>query len=344
MPAEWERHHAVWLAWPAHADLWHADLEPARAEFIELCRAIGRRWLPDVEPELLSVLVLGETAEREVRRRLDGLRVVLHRIPYGDIWLRDTAPVFIDGDGKRSALRFRFNGWGDKYRLEHDDEVAPCIARSAGAALVASTLVAEGGAIEVDGSGTCLTTRSCLLNPNRNPELSETEVERILGDSLGVRKTIWLAEGLRGDHTDGHVDTLARFAGPGRVLCAEARNSADPNRRVLNAIATDLRRAVDAEGRRLELVTVPSPGIVVDADGRPLPASYLNYYVANGVVVVPIYGSPYDADAVDVIESCFPERKVIGLQARHILAGGGAFHCITQQQPFGGAQPGTARE
>jgi agmatine deiminase len=296
-----------------------------------------------VEPETLSILVLGEAAEREVRARLEGLRFSVYRIPYGDIWLRDTAPIFLAGVGGPSAVRFRFNGWGEKYLLEHDPAVAQGVAQAARRALAEAPLVAEGGALEVDGAGTCLTSRSCLLNPNRNPGVSAAEVERILGASLGIRKTIWIAEGLRGDHTDGHIDTLARFAGPARVLCAEARSSGDPNRRVLKAIGDELARAIDAEGRSLEVVTVPSPGIVTDLTGRLLPASYMNFYVANGVVVVPIYGSPYDTEAVDVIASCFPERKVVGLQARHILSGGGAFHCITQQQPAAGAGAETSR-
>jgi agmatine deiminase len=344
MPAEWEPHDAVWLAWPDHADLWQADLEPARAEFIELCRAIGRRWSPEVTPETLSILVLGEAAERDVRVRLEGLSCEVYRIPYGDIWLRDTAPIFLAGGSRPSAVRFQFNGWGEKYLLAHDPAVAEKVARAAGRELAEAALVAEGGAVEVDGEGTCLTSRSCLLNPNRNRGMSTEQVERILEASLGIRKTVWIAEGLRGDHTDGHIDTLARFAGPARVLCAEARSAGDPNRRVLKAIGDQLARTVDAAGRSLEVVTVPSPGIVTDPTGRPLPASYMNFYVANGVVVVPIYGSPYDAEAVDVIATCFPKRKVVGLQARHILAGGGAFHCITQQQPAARADTEASRE
>ena len=191
----------------------------------------------------------------------------------------------------------------------------------------------EGGAIEVDGEGTALTTSQCLLNPNRNPTLTRADLERDLAEALGIERLLWLGDGLANDHTDGHVDTLARFCAPGRVLCMEARDADDPNRTALGKIAADLAEFRDAKGRAFEVIRVPSPGLVQSRDGEAMPASYLNFYVANTTVVVPTYGSPCDAEAVELVAACFPTRRTVGVSARALLTGGGAFHCITQQQP-----------
>src|SRR5205085_10343261 len=189
------------------------------------------------------------------------------------------------------------------------------------------------GAIEVDGCGTAITTSQCLLSPNRNPSMTKADIESHVMDALGVDKLLWLGDGLLNDHTDGHIDTLVRFAGPGRVLCMEARDEGDPNRDVLSSVAEDLRTMRDASGHLLDVVTLPSPGQIESAEGEPMPASYVNYYIANTTIVVPTYGSRYDDEAVSIIASCFPGRPTIGLPARAILTGGGAFHCITQQEP-----------
>jgi agmatine deiminase len=339
LPAEWCPHRATWLAWPSHGELWADGLEPARREFEGLCRAIAgeetrRGDAGDRPRETLEMLVLDEAGEREAAARLAGLPIVFHRMPFGDIWLRDTGPVFLrDARGDLAAARFRFNGWGGKYVLPSDDSVAERIANVVGCRQFAASFVLEGGAVEVDGQGTCLTTRQCLLNRNRNPGATAGEMEHRLIGALGVRKVVWLEEGLAGDHTDGHVDNVARFAAPGVVLCMLPSDPSDPNRTVLERTADALARATDAEGRRFEVVTLPSPGRVVDDDGRPVPASYMNFYVCNAAVVVPVYGSKYDARAVDVIAACFPGRRTVGLPARAILTGGGAFHCITQPEP-----------
>ncbi len=330
MPAEWARHAATWVAWPSHGDLWQENLAPARAAFARLVAAI-------VEGELAEVLVPDETQEKLARQALAGDRVRFHRVPFGDIWLRDTAPIFLEGPDRQTAtVRFRFNGWGGKYVLEHDELVAERVAARAGSSKAFTVpMVLEGGAVEVDGEATILTTRQCLLNPNRNPTMKREAVERALIDALGAEKVLWLGDGLRNDHTDGHVDTVARFVEPGRVVAMEARADDDPNRDALGALLRELRGSVDARGRRLEVVTVPSPGRVVDPDDRVMPASYVNFYIANSAVVVPTYGSPFDDEAVERIGALFPGRRAIGVDARAILSGGGAFHCITQQQPFG---------
>ncbi len=323
VPAEWAPHEATWVAWPSHEDLWQDNLGPARAAFARLVGAIA-------EGERVEVLVPNEQEEGLARAALPADHVRFHRVPFGDIWLRDTAPIFTLPP---AALRFRFNGWGGKYVLAHDDAVAARVARIAGVAERAMNFVLEGGAVDVDGEGSVLTTRQCLLHPNRNGAVDPSTVEGWLRDALGVERVLWLGDGLLNDHTDGHVDTVARFVRPGVVVAMEPRSEDDPNREALRAVLREAGALVDARGRALDVVRVPSPGRVLDADDRVMPASYVNFYIANASVVVPTYGSPYDAEAVERIGALFPGRPTVGVDARAILTGGGAFHCITQQQP-----------
>jgi agmatine deiminase len=329
-PAEWEQHAACWLAWPTAADLWQEDLPAAQQSFAALCQAIGGG-------EQLEVLVPDEAAERQARAALSGLAPRFHRISYGDIWLRDIAPIFLrDGKAIRAA-RFAFNGWGGKYVLPGDDRVAERIAAASGLPQDSHAWVLEGGSVEADGEGTLLTTRQCLLNRNRNPGVGQAELEGRLARALGAERVLWLEDGLLNDHTDGHVDTLARFVAPGRVVCMRSTGSDDPNSSALAAIARDLAAMRDARGRRLEVVQIPSPGRVLDEEGEVMPASYVNFYIANRAVVVPTYGIPSDDEAVESVGRLFPERRTVGIPAKAILTGGGAFHCITQQQPEAGA-------
>lgn len=336
-PAEWEPHRATWLAWPSHPELWQEDLPETRSEFVELCRAIAepeqRDDQRDSNGEKLEILVPDSDAQGLARIELAGLPVRFHRIPFGDIWLRDTAPIFVKSGETVATVQFHFNGWGGKYSLPHDDQVAARVAKVAHLPSFQQNWILEGGSVEVDGDGTCLTTRQCLLNPNRNRGMSQTEIEERLMASLGVKKILWITEGLLNDHTDGHIDTLARFTAPGEVVCMEASGSSDPNAAVLAQIRKELLSFVDARGRKLQVKTVPSPGKVTDALGKILPASYLNFYISNRTVVVPTYGSPVDHDAVEMIGHLFPGRRTIGASAKAILSGGGAFHCITQQEP-----------
>ncbi len=328
-PAEWAPHRACWLAWPSAADLWEENLPGAQAEFRELCRAIGAS-------EKLEILVPNESAARDAERALAGLEARFHRIDFGDIWLRDTAPIFMHGlDGRLAAVRFAFNGWGEKYVLPFDAAVSARLAEASGHATRSHAWVLEGGAIDVDGEGTLLTTEQCLLNPNRHGGAtpSKTEVEKRVLAAFGATRAIWIREGLLNDHTDGHIDTIARFTSPGVVVCMQAHDEDDPNRAVLDEIAATLEAATDAQGRRLKVVRIPSPGRVLDEEGEIMPASYTNFYISNGHVIVPTYGSRWDKTAVDALASLFPGRKTIGLPAKTILTGGGAFHCITQQEP-----------
>ncbi|BAY52508.1 hypothetical protein NIES2134_124220 [Thermostichus vulcanus NIES-2134] len=334
-PAEWLPHRACWLAFPSHEDLWGELLPQVRFEFAALCRAIA-----DPDPvtgqcrgEQLKILVLDETGKATAHSYLSDLNPQFYQLTFGDIWLRDTAPVgLINEAGERRLLCLPFNGWGKKYQLAGDSDLAIRLALLMGIPYGSVPLFLEGGAIEVDGEGTCLTTRQCLLNPNRNPYLSSAEVEARLKPALGVSKILWIESGLVNDHTDGHIDTLVRFVAPATVVCMLPEGPEDPNCDVLRTIYEQLQTLTDAKGRSLEVIPVPSPGRVTSQKGEILPASYVNFYIANTTVVVPTYGVEADAKAVEAIAKLFPSRRTIGLPARTILEGGGAFHCITQQE------------
>jgi agmatine deiminase len=249
---------------------------------------------------------------------------------YGDIWLRDTGPIFSAND--RCSL-FTFNGWGGKYLLDHDDEVGGSVAREAGAEAVRHDAVLEGGALDWDGEGTVLTTRECLLNPNRTKGMTEAKAEALLRGTLGTIRVIWIERGLMNDHTDGHVDNIARFVAPGVVVCQTPVDGDDPNADRLDEVAAQLQGQRDARGRLLQVVRIPSPGRVEDEEGEVVPASHMNFLIGNATVVVPTYGTKTAKAAVEALKPLFPGRAIVGLSARHILSGGGAFHCITQQQP-----------
>jgi agmatine deiminase len=328
-PAEWAPHDAVWLAWPSHEELWKLALPDARRAFTALARAIARDG-----GERLEVLAPDAVEETVARTALHGLDARFHQIPFGDIWVRDTAPVFMhDASGAVVAARFAFNGWGGKYVLRHDDTVADAVAKASGFRTVRHNFVLEGGSIEVDGEGTVLSSRQCLLNPNRNPDLDEAAITRAVLDAFGGERMVWVTDGLINDHTDGHIDTIARFVAPGVVALMEPSGGDDPNREILERLRAELTGQRDAHGRPLELVFVPSPGRVETDDGHVMPASHLNFYIGNRAVVVPTYQTAWDDAAVRAVERLFPGRRVEGVDALAILEGGGAFHCISQQQP-----------
>ena len=222
---------------------------------------------------------------------------------------------------------------GRKYCLIHNDTVGALVATAAVAEAARWHRVLEGGAVDWDGEGTILTTRECLLNPNRNPLMTPDDVRKLLGDALGARAVIWIERGLLNDHTDGHVDNIARFVAPGVVVCQAPADTDDPHAERLNEIAAFLKGQRDARGRLLQVIQIPSPGRVEDEDGDPVPASHMNFIIGNATVVVPTYGTATAQAAVDALKQLFPGRNVVGLPSNHILTGGGSFHCITQQQP-----------
>jgi len=316
---EWAPHAAVWIGFPSAADLWEGDLAPAQAEVAAFAQAVDA----DGKGEAVWLVAADETAASEARRLAPFAKVIIE--PFGDIWLRDTAAIVLGSGKDRRGIDFGFNGWGGKYDLPGDDTIGQRLAAEAALPCSRSDWILEGGAIDGDGSGTFLTTEQCLLNPNRNPELGKQEIEARLKKDLGATKVVWLGDGLLNDHTDGHVDNLARFVGPNRVAVPEAVTD-DPNAAVYADAAEAL---LDAD---LEVVAIPSPGLV-ERDGEIIPASYMNFYIGNATVVVPLYGAANDAAAVEAIQALFPGRVAIGLRADHILTGGGSFHCISQQVP-----------
>jgi agmatine deiminase len=287
--------------------------------------------------ERLRILACGGEAVASAAAALAETGAEVVPATFGDIWLRDTAPIFVRGRAGLEAACFVFNGWGGKYVLEGDAGVAAFVAKRAGIPAKAHDFVLEGGSVDVDGLGAALTTRQCLLNPNRNPGASPADIEARVKSALGIETLVWLGEGLANDHTDGHIDNIARFIAPGVVACMEPSGGDDPNREALRAIIADLRAARDATGRRLEVVTVPSPGRVEDDDGEVIPASHMNFFIGNTVVAVPLYGTRYDDAAVAAVGRLFPDRRTVGLRANHVITGGGSVHCITQQQPAASA-------
>ncbi|HEU0118175.1 MAG TPA: agmatine deiminase family protein, partial [Alphaproteobacteria bacterium] len=258
------------------------------------------------------------------KKEFAGANVEVIPANFGDIWLRDTAPIFTQ-DGK--ALCFKFNGWGGKYVLDHDDEVSGFVAKLSGMKAVPHDFVMEGGSLDFDGEGRVLTTKECLLNTNRNPSLSQHDIEARLRDAFGVNSIIWLEQGLVNDHTDGHIDNIARFVAPGHAVCQKASGADDPNAETFDAIAKDLQAA------GLKVTRIPSPGLITNEDGEPVAASHANFIIGNGVVIVPAYEGVYSKQAVEALKPLFPGREVIALPANHVLSGGGSFHCITQQEP-----------
>ena len=318
-PPEWAPHEAVWIGFPSDPELWLGDLKAAEREAAAFAEAVHA----DGKGEEVRLVAAHEGAAESARRLAPFAEVIVE--PFGDIWLRDTGPIVLGSGRQRRAQAFGFNGWGGKYDLEGDQDIGERLAARARLPFSKSDWVLEGGAIDGDGSGTMLTTEQCLLNPNRN-SLTREEIEQRLDRDLGLQRVVWLGSGLLNDHTDGHVDNLARFVAPGRVAIPTAAKD-DPNEAVYKDAA---RRLADAG---LDVVTLPSPGRIENEDGDVIPASYMNFYIGNAAVVVPQYGAPNDRAAVDVIQALFPGRGAIGLRADHILTGGGSFHCISQQVP-----------
>jgi len=316
---EWAPHEAVWIGFPSDPELWLGDLPDAEREVAAFAKAVHT----DGRGEAVRLVAAHEGAAASAKRLAPFADVIVE--PFGDIWLRDTGPIVVGSGGDRQARGFGFNGWGGKYDLEGDQDVGERLARDSGLPFGKSDWVLEGGAIDHDGTGTVVTTEQCLLNPNRNT-LTRAEVEERLRSDLGFDRVIWLGSGLLNDHTDGHVDNLARFVARGVVALPVAATD-DPNA----AIYDDARQRLVTAG--IEVVSLPSPGRINDDDGEIIPASYMNFYIGNAAVVVPQYGAPNDAAAVDAVQALFPGRVAIGLRADHILTGGGSFHCISQQVP-----------
>jgi agmatine deiminase len=343
MPAEFARHDGCWLIWPERPDNWRERALPVQQAFIQLVARIAR-----FEPVTVGASARALPAARAAVGRF--ARLV--SLPNDDCWVRDTGPTFVvDARGRRRAVDWRFNAWGGIYRpWRRDDQVAARVAAAAGARRYRAPLVMEGGALHVDGEGTALVTEQCLLNPNRNPRLDRADISLQLHRYLGVSDVIWLGEGVVNDETSGHVDNLACFIRPGEVLLTWCDNRRDPHYRVSRDAEARLRAARDARGRRLQVHRIPAPGplYITKAEaagierrpgiralkaGHRLAGSYVNSYLANGAVIVPLLDARTDDAALRVWQRLYPRRKVIGVPAREFLLGGGNIHCLTQQVP-----------
>jgi len=320
MPPEWHRQEWIWIGFPHDGDEWPGVLAQAQEEIAAFANAVAESGQ--------EVRLIVRDAANEMRaRHLTSAAVHLERRVYGDIWLRDTGPlVLTDGQGGRRAQRFGFNGWGGKYLMAGDQTIGADLARDAGLAVSEADWILEGGAIDGDGTGLMVTTAQCLLNPNRNPAMSQSQIEAALIHDLGFERVLWLGEGLLNDHTDGHVDNLARFVGPGTLAVPMASGADDANRAIYDDART---KALDFG---LSVKDVPSPGLVTSGDFVE-PASYMNFAVTTHLVVVPTYGSVHDDDGVAAVAALFPDRQTIGIRADAVLAGGGSFHCASQQMP-----------
>ena len=323
LPAEWEPHTACWLAFPHLAEEWGGRLLEAQRSVAALARTIA-----DVGNEQVRLLVQSDAVEDGARAGIgESANIEYITADYGDCWVRDTAPLLgHSAEGALGGLCFQFNGWGGKYEMPFDADLSEWFTSRLGAKRFDCPVTLEGGALETNGRGTFLTTASCALNPNRNPGLTAGAFEEALGAAVSIERLVWLDQGLRHDHTDGHIDMIARFAGPDAVFCMKATPGA-PNEEVLDSTERTLR------ANDLQVLALPAPRAVAGPDGAALPASYCNFYIANEAVIVPFYGFPEDADAAREIANAFPGREVVGLPARDLLWGGGAFHCVTQAEP-----------
>jgi len=325
MPAEWEEHEATLISWPKNPDTFPpAVLPKVEAAYVKMVTSLTRG-------EEVRILVDDGRMERRVRTLLPkGERVAYHHVRTADVWVRDYGPTYLRGPGV-ALVKWRFNAWGNKYEdLLPDNEAGERIAASSGLPVFRPGIVLEGGSIDVDGEGTVMTTRQCLLNPNRNPQMERADIEEVLRSYLSVRKILWLGSGIEGDDTDGHIDDVARFVGPRQVVVAEEPRAPDPNHRPLKAARDLLTSAADANGRDIVVGSIPMPPPQATEDGR-LPASHLNFYIGNSAVLLPTFGGDSDKKAAAVLQGAFPRREVVPIDCRALVYGLGTIHCVTQQ-------------
>ncbi|MEI7709145.1 MAG: agmatine deiminase family protein [bacterium] len=340
MPAEWEAHEGVWLAWPYDEITFPPEhIKNVEEKYIDIIKALS-------ESELVFLLVLNEEMKNEIlgmlkQKNIDTSKINFYITDYADVWLRDYGPMFVKNTEtkKMSWVKWQYDAYTKKFpALLKDNKVFYNLQKEIKGEMLENKMVLEGGAIEQNGLGTLLVTEQCLLNSGRNPDLTKKEIEANLKQFLGATNIIWLKRGLENDHTDGHIDDIARFVSPDTILCAYEEDTKEKNHEILKKNFEDLEKTVDQDGKHFKLIKLQVPHLVYDANkpfeaGNKAPASYANFYIGNTVVLVPIYKDPNDKKALEIIQSCFPTRKVIGIDSCDLIYGGGAIHCITQQQP-----------
>ncbi|PYI43346.1 MAG: agmatine deiminase [Verrucomicrobia bacterium] len=331
MPAEWEPHAATWLSWPRREGISFPE------SFDRVLPALRAMVEALIESEHICINVCNGAHEAEARSVLGGLpmeRVTFYGIPTNEPWCRDHGPIFLtrDRDPKLALVDWDYNAWGNKYPPFNLDEVVPTrVAEVLKVPVFYPHMILEGGSIEVNGAGALLTTESCLLNKNRNPNFSRDEIEARLRDYLGVRDILWLGDGIAGDDTDGHIDDLARFVSERTVVAVVEEDRDDENYQLLQKNLACLRQMKIGKDS-IEMLTLPMPKKIMREELR-LPASYANFYIANSCVLVPTFADSADELALSVLRECFPHRRVIGIDCRELVWGLGTFHCLTQQQP-----------
>jgi agmatine deiminase len=337
MPAEWEPHAATWLAWPHYKDDWPGKFETIPWVYAEIIRHLARH-------ERVELIVNDAASEKRARKTLalanalsDNIR--FHRWPTDRVWTRDSGCTFVTTDETLSAVKWRFNAWAKYPNWKHDEKIGSLMAKAAEADEIRPSfgkqrVVLEGGSIDVNGHGTLLTTEECLLGKvqQRNPAMKRKDYEKLFADQLGIAKVIWLGSGIAGDDTHGHVDDITRFVSPDTVVTAIESDPDDPNYEPLRDNIRRLREATNQDRRSLSIVELPMPGPVV-FEGRRLPASYGNFYIANGLVLVPVFNDPNDRVALEILADLFPDREIVGIYSGDLIWGFGALHCMTQQQP-----------
>jgi agmatine deiminase len=332
MPAEWEKHEALWLAWPHDPTTFPNRVEKAEETYIQIIKNIH-------QSEKVNLFIKNDQAKKKViscfeRNAIDLSKISFFQHNYADVWFRDYGPIFILSKNQDLAMvHWIFNSWGEKYEeLLKDSKIPQIINQKMQLPCFEPGIILEGGSIDVNGKGTLLTTEQCLLNKNRNPKLTQNEIEKYLTDYLGVNHFIWLKKGIEGDDTDGHIDDIARFVNPTTILCAYEENKNDENYAVLKENYEILQNSVDQSNKTIKIIKLPMPKEIGDKKYR-LPASYANFYIGNTVVLVPIFGHPNDELALSIIRKQFPSRKIVGVDCADLVFGLGTIHCITQQQP-----------
>lgn len=339
MPAEWQRHSATWLSWPKDPLTWPDRVPQVEEIFLQMVAALTPH-------EVVNLLVDDAETKASVSQRCQPAvrkNIRFHHLQTVDSWIRDYGPNFLVNPSERSLAYndWIFNAWGNKYEeLKRDDIIPKRLEAELGVQRFEPGIVMEGGSIEVNGAGIVMTTEQCLLNPNRNPELDRGAIEAHLKSYLGVKQVLWLGEGIVGDDTDGHIDDIARFVAADAIICAVEDDPEDPNYELLQDNLRRLQLATDLNGRQYEIVTLPMPGVVAatgdnsERDVDRLPASYANFYIANEVVLAPIFGHKNDQRALDTLQKVFPGRRIVGINCEPLVWGMGTIHCVTQQQPM----------